>query len=85
MVYSADGIPGMEAIAAQQRLSLLLNNKLKREYSEMCGFVRAQMALVIVRSNTLLLHGARDLEAYTQHRPNLDDGEVMELLAPWWG
>ena len=66
-------------------IALMLSNNLKREYSEMCGFVRAQMALVIVRSNTLLLHGARDLEAYTQHRPNLDDGEVMELLAPWRG
>ena len=39
MVYSADGIPGAEALAAQKRLSALLSYKLKREYSEMCGFV----------------------------------------------
>ena len=32
MVYSADGILGTEAVAAQQRLALLLNNNMKREY-----------------------------------------------------
>ena len=43
MVYSADGIPGAEALAAQKRLAALLSYKLKREYSEMCGFVQARM------------------------------------------
>ena len=63
MVYSADGIHGTEAVAAHRRLAPLLSNKLKREYLEMCGFVRARMSLSIVISNTLLLHGARDKEA----------------------
>ena len=56
MVYSADGIPGAEALATHKRLSALLSYKLKREYSEMCGFVQARMSLAIVRSNSLLLH-----------------------------
>ena len=43
MVYSVDGITGIEAIVAQRRLASLLSNKLKREYLEMCGFVRAWM------------------------------------------
>ena len=60
MVYSADGIPGAEALAAQKRLAALLSYKLKREYSEMCGFVRARISLAIVRSNSLLLRGPRD-------------------------
>ena len=30
MVYSADGIPGVEALAAQKRLAALLGYKLKR-------------------------------------------------------
>ena len=34
MVYSADGIPGAEALAAQKRLAALLSYKLKREYSK---------------------------------------------------
>ena len=65
MVYSADVIPGTEAIGAQQRISLLLSIKMKREYLEMCGFVRAWMSLAIVISNNRLLHGARGKEAYT--------------------
>ena len=60
MVYSADGIPGAEALAAQKRLAALLCYKLKREYSEMCGFVRARMSLEIVRSNSLLLRSPRN-------------------------
>ena len=32
MVYYADGIPGTEAVVAQQRLALLISNKLEREY-----------------------------------------------------
>ena len=55
MVYSVDGIPRVEALAAQKRLAALLSYKLKREYSEMCGFLRARMSLTIVRSNSLLL------------------------------
>ena len=43
MVYSMDGIPRTEAVAAHQCLAVLLSNKLKREHLEMCGFVRAWM------------------------------------------
>ena len=82
MVYSADGIPGKEAVAAQQHLASLHINKLKREYLEMCGFVRSQMSVPIVRSNTLLILGTRDKEAYILQRPDMVDGSVMALLAP---
>ena len=51
----------------------------------MCGFVRAQMSLAIVRSNTLLLHGARDKEAYIRQIPNMGYGIVMALIVPWKG
>ena len=55
MVYYTDGIPGAEAFAAQKRLAALISYKLKLEYSEMCGFVRAKISLAIVRSNSLLI------------------------------
>ena len=45
--YSADVIP-------EWRLAALLSFKLKREYSEMCGFVKARISLVIVSFNSLL-------------------------------
>ena len=83
MVYSADGIPGTEAVSAQQHLASLLSNKLKQEYLEMCGFVRARMSLSVVRYNTLLLCGARDKEAYILQRPDLADGVVIAILTPW--
>ena len=60
MVYSADGIPGSEALATQKILTVLLSYKLKQEYSEMCGFVQERMSLAIVRSNSLLLRGPRE-------------------------
>ena len=85
MVYSVDGIIGIEAVAAQQCLSSLLSNKLNWEYSEMYGFVRACMSLAIVRFNTLLLQGARDKDAYIRQKLNMEDGAVMALLEPWRG
>ena len=44
MVYSEDGITGVEVLAA------LLSYTLKREYSKMCGFVRARMSLLGINS-----------------------------------
>ena len=85
MVYPADIIPGTEAVAAQKCLASLLSNNLKQEYSEICSFVRARMSLSILRSNTLLLRGSRDKEAQIRQRPDLVDGAVMALLAPWRG
>ena len=60
MVYYVERTPGVEALSAQKRLAALLRYKLKQEYSEMCGFVRARMSLAIVRSNSQLLRGPRD-------------------------
>ena len=82
-VYSADRIPGTEAVAELRRLALLLSNKLKQEYLEMCSFVRVRISLVIVRSITLLLRGARDKEAYICQRPDMVDGAVPELIVSW--
>ena len=85
MVYSVDGIPRTEAVASHPNLALLLSNNLKREYLEICGFVRAWISLAIVISNTLLLCDARDKEAYIPQRLNIEDVSVMAQLAPWRG
>ena len=57
IVYHLERIPGAETMAAQKRLATLISYNLKREYCEMCGFVKARMSLAIVRSNSLLLCG----------------------------
>ena len=85
MVYSADGIPVTEALASHKRLAALLSYKLKREYSEMCGFVKSRMSLAIVRSNSLILRGPRDKGVLIRQRPEMIDGSVMAMLAPWCG
>ena len=85
MVYPADRITGAEALATQKILATLLSYKLKREYSEMCGFVRVRMSLVIVWSTSLILRGLWDKEARIWHRSDLMDRAVIALLAPWRG
>ena len=85
MVYSAYGIPGVEASAAQNILAALISYKLNWEYLEMCGFVMARMSLGIVRYNSLLLQGPRDKGARIRKRPDLTDGAVMAMLVPWQG
>ena len=82
MVYSTDGIPGVEALAAQEGVAPLISFKLKQEYSELCGFVRARMSLATVRSNSVLLCIPWDKEARICQRPELLGGVVMALLVP---
>ena len=83
IVYSVDRVPRAEVLAAQKRLSVILSYKLKLEYSEMCGFVRARMSLAILRSNSLVLSVPHDKGARIRKQPELTDGAVMALLAPW--
>ena len=78
-----DRIPGAEALAAHKSLDAIISYKLKREYSEMCGFVQARMSLAIVRSNSLILRGPWDKGARIWQRPKLIDGAVMVLFTPW--
>ena len=66
-------------------MAALFSYKLKREYSGMCGFVKARISLTIVRSNSLLLRGPRDKWGIIRQRPELMDRAVMALLAPWHG
>ena len=83
MVYSIDRISGEEALAAKKRLAALLSYKLKWEYSEICGVVRERISLAIVRSNRLLLRGPWDKVARIWQQPDLTNGVVMALIAPW--
>ena len=74
MVYSADRIPGADDFSAQKILAVLLSYNLKREYSEMCGFVKSRMSLVIMRSNSLILRRPRGKAAFIPQRPELTYG-----------
>ena len=82
MVYSPDVIPRAESLSSQNILVALLSYKLKREYSEMCSFVRVRMSPGIVRSNSLLLRVPRYKGGCIWQQPDLTDGGVMVLLVP---
>ena len=77
-----DRIPGAEALAAQNILAAILSYKLKQEFSEMCGFIRARISLAIMRSNRLLLRILQDKGEIICQQPDLTDGGVMVLLVP---
>ena len=85
MVYSVGRIPQADDLAALKRLAALLIYKLKREYSKMCGYVRARMSLAIVRSNNLLLFGPLEKGGRIWQEPELTYGAVMVMLTLWRG
>ena len=82
MVYSSEKTPKAEALAVQKGISALLSINLKKEYFELCGFMREKISIVIVRSNTLLLRGPWYNEAHIHQEMELLDGVVMVLLEP---
>ena len=80
LVYSVDGMAGRETKMAERRLAANLAGKWDRAYSEMVAFVRARMALAVVRSNTLLLRGSRVCRS---RRPMIDEGAAMNGWQTW--
>ena len=73
------------ALAAQIKLTSHLSFKLKQEYYEMCGFVRARLSLEIVRSDSLILQGDQDNDEMIRQLTYLTNGVEMVLLTPWNG
>jgi hypothetical protein len=80
LVYSVDGMSGRETRQAERRIAGALGHKWHREYSEMVAFVRARMALAVVRSNSLLLRGSRVCRS---RYPLIDEGAAMEGWQTW--
>jgi hypothetical protein len=60
LVFTVDGVPGKEAKAFTKHLAVKLAAKWKREYSEVCTFVRARLQIALVRSASLCLRGTRN-------------------------
>jgi hypothetical protein len=81
LVYSIDGMAGQKTRAAEKRLASRLAWKWKREYSEMCGFVKCCMAIAVVRSNKLTWWGSRTRRQ--AHRGFIDNGGAMDTWQIW--
>eukprot|EP00957_Ditylum_brightwellii_P159105 12109363-Ditylum_brightwellii.AAC.1 len=63
-------------------MASLLAQASVREFSEMCGFVRARMALALAQTNTMMLRDARDKEGKLRQQPAKEDGAGLELMRP---
>jgi len=59
LVYSVDGMEGKEAKAARKRLASKLAEKWHKEYSQVCGFLRARLPVALVRTTSQCLRGTR--------------------------
>ena len=77
LVYSVDGMACKTARAFEKLVASKLATKMDRRYSEMVGFVRARMSLAVIRSNTLLLRGARVGRAF---RPDIADAAAFNAM-----
>ena len=81
LVYSVDGMTGPETRAAEKRLAEKLSKKWKRDYSELCGYVRACMSIVVVRANTLMHCGQRAKRR--PYHPLIEYGDAMDAWQTW--
>ena len=79
--YTVDGMAGKETRAAEKQLARLLADKWSREYSQMVGYVRARMAIAVVRSQSRLLRGSRVRR--TRQPPLIDDGAATTAMRSW--
>ena len=80
LVYSVDGMAGVEAQAAEKRLASHLAKRWQREYSEMVGYVRTRMSIAIARAVTLCLREPRDKRGRIRRKPDYEDGAGCSLL-----
>lgn len=83
LVYTMDGLAGRETRVAERCMASHLCNKPKQEYSDMVGFVRVRMVLVVLHSITLLLRGARSKQGRIRWHPDMVDQAWMALQQPW--
>jgi hypothetical protein len=60
LVFSVDGLFGVEAKAATQRLASLLAEKWHRPYSTVCGFLHARLGIALARSASQCLRADRN-------------------------
>ena len=78
LIYSVDGMACKEARAYEKRVASLMATKLDCAYSEMVGFVRGRMSLAVIKSNTMMLRGARSSRRFCL--PVIEDSAGMEAM-----
>ena len=80
LVFSVDGLRGVEATAACNRVASCLAKKWQRPYSELCGYVRSRISLALARTTSLCLCGPRDHSNRTPRPTGVTDGAPLGLF-----
>jgi hypothetical protein len=79
-VVSTDGILDKEAKTLLKHLSALLSEKWEKPYSEVCGYVNAQISIAIVQATHLCLRGSRNPTSHMSNRhPQWEDKASLSL------
>jgi len=60
LVFSVDGMRGMEANNATKRVATLLAHKWSKSYNQCIQFVRSRLSIALARCITMCLRGQRD-------------------------
>jgi hypothetical protein len=81
-MVSTDGLFGKEAKTLLKHLSALLSQKWEKPYSEVCGYVNAQISIAIVVHDTHLhLYGSHVLMSHTSNpHPQREDKTGLSLF-----
>jgi hypothetical protein len=74
VVSTEDGLFGKDVKPLLKKLSSLFAEKWKKPYSEVCGYVNAQMSIAVVRATHLCLRGS--------HIPTTS--KMSKWLPPQW-
>jgi hypothetical protein len=78
LVFSVDGLQGVEATTASQRLASSLAAKWKRLYSEVCGFVCSRLSIALICSASRCLRANRN-PIRRSHTPRWETGTGLGL------
>ena len=73
LVFSVDGLRGVEAEAASKKLAGHLAIKWQSPYSVTCGYVRARLSIALARTSSQCLRGARDHDARRPSGAHIED------------
>jgi hypothetical protein len=81
LVYSVDGIAGRAAKNAEKHLAYHLSEKRHKQLPQIVYYVQIQIAIAVVRANSLLIQGSRDQKS--PRRPVISDRHAMNDWHTW--
>ena len=79
LVFSVDGLFSRETTSATRRLATMLAAKWSKQYSQVCGYVKAWLSLALVRANSRCLRAER-CPIWRAQPPLWEGGDGVALM-----